>query len=643
MKRQLNYFFAFLLLFTMVGLDAQVEFKVTMNEQQEYQLVMRSSQTWDGVQKLTSTGQVTFVVPTGGFELANLQSVTGTWAYNSRATAPTENPNTDYLTVGLVSLGTDAINYQANEEVVLFTFENAGECTGALGLMGKNDPFMYPNTQSINVGNQLTTLGSGNLNAWTGNFGDDVADCSVAQGDVTFVLEQDGDQFNVSLVPSATWMDTKGLTSTGQVTVVVPSNGFEVGDVTNHNGVWINNATFRSPSENPGYDYITFGLSSLGTDEITYEAGQKELLFSFTNNGDCQDEISLIENNDIFVDNSLNVNVGNQITTLGSGNRNAWTKNTPKLDIHCEDCGDQSIATCTGILEPVVICSDICKDDPSYTITNVASELGGNITILNNHCIRYTPLNNTAMDAIDNLIITGCNAQENCQEVVAAVTIGCGGGLYAINDYIEVEGGFQTSINVIANDGSSDDAKMEICMVNETAPANGTIAINEEGEIKYTPNKGFVGQDFFTYTVCNGNGGTASAVVYVSVFPSETMIANINDRNTRSGNVGRLAGNEEVEEAFYKFQVPNVFSPNEDGINDVWTISNIPGLNPDINIFDRVGNMVYQSTEANGVDGWNGQLYNGKKKVDAGTYFYTIKVKVDGETLSKSGFIELRR
>lgn len=57
--------------------------------------------------------------------------------------------------------------------------------------------------------------------------------------------------------------------------------------------------------------------------------------------------------------------------------------------------------------------------------------------------------------------------------------------------------------------------------------------------------------------------------------------------------------------------VPNIFSPNGDGVNDIF----MPGI--DLQIFDRAGVILYKGTE-----GWDG-TYNGKP-VDPDTYFYTI-------------------
>jgi hypothetical protein len=50
-----------------------------------------------------------------------------------------------------------------------------------------------------------------------------------------------------------------------------------------------------------------------------------------------------------------------------------------------------------------------------------------------------------------------------------------------------------------------------------TQPGNGTVVINADNTVTYTPNAGFRGEDRFTYTVDNGHGKTATATVTVTV------------------------------------------------------------------------------------------------------------------------------
>ncbi|MEO8760984.1 MAG: gliding motility-associated C-terminal domain-containing protein [Bacteroidia bacterium] len=93
-----------------------------------------------------------------------------------------------------------------------------------------------------------------------------------------------------------------------------------------------------------------------------------------------------------------------------------------------------------------------------------------------------------------------------------------------------------------------------------------------------------------------------------------------------------------------KIVVPNIFTPNNDGKNDTWSMIVINGLeifDLQTNIYNRFGKQVFEST--NTVQNWNGyNLYEGSLCSD-GAYFYVISY-TDGntnETKTLKGFIEI--
>ncbi len=56
---------------------------------------------------------------------------------------------------------TTAIPYVAGEEVLLFSLENIGTCTGDLEFISDIDnPFLPPNSASVNVGNRISVTGA---------------------------------------------------------------------------------------------------------------------------------------------------------------------------------------------------------------------------------------------------------------------------------------------------------------------------------------------------------------------------------------------------------------------------------------------------------------------------------------------------
>lgn len=90
--------------------------------------------------------------------------------------------------------------------------------------------------------------------------------------------------------------------------------------------------------------------------------------------------------------------------------------------------------------------------------------------------------------------------------------------------------------------------------------------------------------------------------------------------------------------------IERILTPDENGVNDSWSIGNIEEY-PDnhIIIFDRWGNEVFN---ARGYDNdkisWRG-FYPNSQKAPTGTYFYSITVKLDSKKLEQRGFIELIR
>jgi gliding motility-associated-like protein len=87
--------------------------------------------------------------------------------------------------------------------------------------------------------------------------------------------------------------------------------------------------------------------------------------------------------------------------------------------------------------------------------------------------------------------------------------------------------------------------------------------------------------------------------------------------------------------------MPNVFSPNGDGINDYFQpiAHNVSHFY--CAVYDRWGKIVFefQSTQ----DKWNGQTKNGSACPD-GTYYYIVEAKDDnGKPYNTKGFLTMNR
>lgn len=85
-------------------------------------------------------------------------------------------------------------------------------------------------------------------------------------------------------------------------------------------------------------------------------------------------------------------------------------------------------------------------------------------------------------------------------------------------------------------------------------------------------------------------------------------------------------------------RIPNAFTPNDDGINDIWRVAYRSLLSFSCTIFDRYGNEIYSYRDPSG--GWDGK-YKGKV-VKPGVYFYVIEAEgADGTKYKKGGDINI--
>ncbi len=88
-------------------------------------------------------------------------------------------------------------------------------------------------------------------------------------------------------------------------------------------------------------------------------------------------------------------------------------------------------------------------------------------------------------------------------------------------------------------------------------------------------------------------------------------------------------------------EMPNVFTPNNDHVNDFFTPKNVIGIsNADLSIFNRWGELLFQTTDI--TKGWDGKI-DGKESSD-GTYSWILSyTTIKNETVTKKGFLTLIR
>jgi gliding motility-associated-like protein len=93
---------------------------------------------------------------------------------------------------------------------------------------------------------------------------------------------------------------------------------------------------------------------------------------------------------------------------------------------------------------------------------------------------------------------------------------------------------------------------------------------------------------------------------------------------------------------FCNIYIPNVFSPNNDGKNDLFHIVAEGYSNYNLIIYNRWGEKVFTSTDVNIL--WNGKLNNTGADAPDGTYYYILNANDPaGKKYSTHGYLSLIR
>lgn len=92
--------------------------------------------------------------------------------------------------------------------------------------------------------------------------------------------------------------------------------------------------------------------------------------------------------------------------------------------------------------------------------------------------------------------------------------------------------------------------------------------------------------------------------------------------------------------SLYAITYPNFFTPNGDGYNDTWNISNLPiSFEPKIYIYDRYGKLIKQIDPFG--QGWNG-LFNGQQ-LPSTDYWFKLEYKENGVLKEFKSHFSLKR
>ncbi len=200
---------------------------------------------------------------------------------------------------------------------------------------------------------------------------------------------------------------------------------------------------------------------------------------------------------------------------------------------------------------------------------------------------------------------------DGCSSTSAEATVSLIPAPVAGGDSFEGEVGVPLNGNLAANDNSGG---RPVTYTVVTPPANGTVSISANGTMTYTPKLGFAGNDQFTYRICLTECPAlcANATVQIKIVQKDCI-------------------------------VPNVITPNGDGVNDLLIILclvNNAYPNNIFRVFNRWGDEVFTAEPY--TNNWDGTHGKDKKDLPAGTYYYLLKLDKNSND-TKTGYIRIVR
>ncbi|MFN5620728.1 MAG: Ig-like domain-containing protein [Flavobacteriales bacterium] len=310
--------------------------------------------------------------------------------------------------------------------------------------------------------------------------------------------------------------------------------------------------------------------------------------------------------------------------------------------------------------------TDADGDVLTYSPTGTIDTEHGTVIMNNDGTFTYTP--DPDYNGTDTFEYTACDDNGNCGTVTVTITI-----VPVNDDPIAIDDNYTTNEdNALDGDVSVNDVDYDndgLTYDVTTDPSNGTVVMNPDGTFTYTPNADFFGTDSFVYTVTDGNGGTSTAVVTITVIDTQEAAAendqytvnedevltgdvSENDTNTdgftytvtNGTNNGTLTLNPDgtftytpntdyngFDEFTYQacdasgfcvsatvtiivvpvgdddITVATGFSPNGDNVNETLHIENIDAYPQNkVTIFNRWGNVVYEKSGYSSSAEWNG-------------------------------------
>ncbi|NQZ09714.1 MAG: tandem-95 repeat protein, partial [Algicola sp.] len=402
----------------------------------------------------------------------------------------TYQPNTNFN-------GTDVINYVVDDN-------NGGTASGtvALTIVSVNDaPVALNDATSTHEDTQVT------INVLTNDSdvdGDSLATLSAIALNGNVSVNSDNSlnydpnaNFNGSDTISYTITDNNDATASATVEVSV----IAVNDDP------IANADTTSTSEDT---VVNINVLSNDTD---IDSANLSLISATADNG----IVTLTSNNTLDYQPKENFNGTDTINYAISDNDGGSASSTVLVSVSAVN--DQPTAVNDNVttdedtaVNIAVLSNDVDIDGDQLTLLTATAN-NGTAVVNTDNTVGYTP--NPNFNGSDTVSYSISDNNGGSASATVAVTINNVNDLpVAANDSATTTEDTAVTINVLSNDSDIDNDPLTISAATAN---NANVSVNNDQTLQYTPNTNFFGADIISYTVEDGQGGSASATVSVAV------------------------------------------------------------------------------------------------------------------------------
>ncbi len=306
-----------------------------------------------------------------------------------------------------------------------------------------------------------------------------------------------------------------------------------------------------------GGEPVTLLASTLLGNDTDPDAGETKSLVSVSANSDQGASVRIVNGNVVYDPMELFQNLGAGQTAIDSftytmrdaaGLTSTATvrmtiTGTNDAPIAVDDTGatDQNTVAALSVDGLLANDNDVDAGDTKQLVSVSATSARGAQVELVNGSVLYDPGQlfrslGAGHSTTDTFTYTMRDAAGAISTATVTMTItGINDGPLAVNDSASTSYDRPVTVNVLANDSDIDVGDVLTTSL-VSGPGHGSLLRNADGTFTYTPAGGYTGTDQFTYQISDGQGGTATATVTLTV--TARTVAGTPGNDTLSGGIG---------------------------------------------------------------------------------------------------------